>query len=81
MESQAEGRTGGGGNHEGNKQDTAGKYFACTRSRTFPGQEEHSGTVMLNSVWEVQQKPVWGQLHRNTVNTKIHFLHSLTRAS
>ena len=57
MESQAEGRTGGGGDHEGNKQDTAGKYSAGTCSRTFPGQEEHSGTVMLNSVREVQQKP------------------------
>jgi len=52
VESQAEGRTRGSGDHEGNKQDTAGKYSACTRSRTFPGQEEHSGTVMLNSVRE-----------------------------
>lgn len=51
MESQAEGRTGGGGDDEGNQQDSARKHSACPRGGTFSGQEEYSGTGVLISVW------------------------------
>ena len=73
VESQAEGRTRGGGDHEGNKQDTVGKYTACTCSGTFPGQEEHSGTVMLDSCQGGSTETPSGNNYTEIVNTKIYF--------